>query len=85
MARFLSLALAFGWFALMAPAAQEKQLPPGEWCQRPPIASKKAHPCHCRQQDCRDPDPTHVSAHVDVQCKSYCHVDACGCLKQDCP
>ena len=64
---------------------QERHTPVGEWCQRPPVQSKKAHECHCRKQDCNDPDPLHVSAHVDVSCLNYCHVHECLCEKMDCP
>ena len=79
---WLLAALSLG---MIAQAAQERQLPPGEWCQRPPVTSPKAHPCTCHQHDCSDPDPTHVSAHVDQACQSFCHVDQCLCAKQDCP
>jgi hypothetical protein len=78
----LILLLALGALAAQNP---ERHTPPGEWCQRPPITSKKAHECHCAEHNCADPEPTHVSAHVDPSCSNYCHIHECLCAKQDCP
>lgn len=67
-------------------AAQERKTPDGEWCQRPqPDMSKKAHACKCHEHDCSDPDPNHVSAHVDAECLNYCNVSGCRCGVHDCP
>jgi hypothetical protein len=75
-----------GAMKAMAVMAQEQRTPPGEWCQRPaPDMSKKAHACACHQHSCSDPDPDHVSAHVDANCKNYCYVDGCRCERDDCP
>lgn len=67
--------------------AQERRLPQGEWCQRPPARSKQAHVCGCHQHACNvDPnDINNHSAHTDVQCLSYCRVADCRCEKDDCP
>lgn len=67
-------------------AAQERQLPNGEWCQRSVAKmTKQAHACECHKADCTDPDPDHLPAHVDAMCLSYCHVNDCRCTKMDCP
>jgi hypothetical protein len=71
--------------AVHAAAAQERSTPPGEWCQRPPVRSTKAHACACHQHDCTDPDPNHVSAHVDAACLNFCTVSQCQCAHMDCP
>lgn len=80
-----------------AVAAQEGQFPPGpsperstpkgEWCQRPPLRSNKAHACGCHAHNCQaDPrDPNNHSAHTDPQCLNYCTVTQCQCPSQDCP
>ncbi len=66
--------------------AQERQTPPGEWCQRQARnMSKKAHACSCHQHSCTDEDPNHVSAHTDNKCLNYCHQHQCRCLQDDCP
>ena len=68
------------------PAVQvERKTPPGEWCQRPPVQSKKAHACACHQHNCNDADPNHLSAHVDSQCLNFCTTSQCRCSKDDCP
>jgi hypothetical protein len=65
---------------------QERQLPAGEWCQRPAARlPRQAHPCNCHKADCKDPDPDHLPAHVDSACLSYCHIGDCRCVTQDCP
>ncbi len=75
-----------GALAAQITQAQERTLPPGEWCQRPAQRmDRKAHACTCHKHDCADEDPTHVSAHTDPQCLSYCTVTACRCLSMDCP
>lgn len=69
-----------------AMSAQEHKTPEGEWCQRPADRmSKKAHACACHQHNCLDPDPNHVSAHVDAKCLNYCTVSQCRCGVMDCP
>jgi hypothetical protein len=66
---------------------QERQTPDGEWCQRPPLRSNKAHECHCHQHDCTKPqdDANSYSAHTDQRCLNYCTIHKCMCEKQDCP
>ncbi len=71
--------------AVVMAAAQEQHTPAGEWCQRPPVQSKKGHACACHQTDCNDPDPNHVPAHTDAHCLNYCTVSQCRCQKDDCP
>ena len=71
--------------AVVMAAAQERHTPDGEWCQRPPVQSKKAHACMCHQHNCSDPDPDHVSAHTDGMCLNYCTVKNCKCAAMDCP
>lgn len=66
---------------------QEKKTPPGEWCQRPPVQSEKAHACDCHKHDC-DVDPNDInnrSAHTDPKCLNFCTVSQCMCEKMDCP
>lgn len=64
---------------------QESKLPKDQWCQRPaPGMSNKAHLCFCHQADCTDPDPDHLPAHTDPQCKKYCDVSGCRCTTMDC-
>jgi hypothetical protein len=72
--------------AVAAAQAPERKTPDGEWCQREtPQMNAKAHACRCHQHDCEDPDPTHVSAHIDSHCLNYCTVSQCRCATQDCP
>lgn len=68
-----------------AAQSQERSVPDGEWCQRAPVRSEKAHACDCHQTKCDDPDASHVPAHTDPKCLDYCAVDKCACPKQDCP
>lgn len=64
---------------------QERSTPDGEWCQRAaPRMPKEAHACECHKHDCTDPDPDHVSAHVDAKCLNYCTVAKCECAAMDC-
>ncbi len=71
--------------AIVLAAAQEHKTPDGEWCQRAPAQSPKAHACACHATTCSDPDPDHLPAHVDVNCLNYCTVAQCLCPKADCP
>jgi len=68
------------------PERRERSTPPGHWCQRAaPRMDQQAHACKCHQHNCTDPDPNHVSAHTDGECKNFCHQQACKCERQDCP
>jgi hypothetical protein len=70
---------------LLAAQGPERKTPDGEWCQRPEKQmSQKAHACSCHKHDCSDPNPSHVSAHIDTQCLNYCTVSQCRCPVQDC-
>lgn len=73
--------------AIVMAAAQgiERKTPDGEWCQRAPVQSQKAHACECHKHNCADPDPDHVSAHTDSQCLNYCTQAQCRCVAMDCP
>lgn len=72
--------------AMVSAMAQERSTPPGEWCQREvkPMPAK-AHACACHEHDCSDPDPNHVSAHVDPECLNFCTTSRCFCERMDCP
>lgn len=65
----------------------EKKTPPGEWCQRPPTRTEKAHACACHKHDCNaDPnDEANLSAHTDSACLNYCTTSQCRCAINDCP
>lgn len=70
---------------LQEPTNPERHTPAGEWCQRPPVQSNKAHACACHQTDCNDADPNHVPAHTDPKCLNYCTQSQCKCSVNDCP
>lgn len=69
-------------------AAQEKETPPGTWCQRPVEKMRKeAVACACHAHNCDKDlsDPAYLSAHTDSQCENFCHTQKCECAAMDCP
>lgn len=63
--------------------AQERTLPPDQWCAPGPDRLPQQHHCDCKRSCVQDPDGS-LREVEDPQCTVYCSPKSCRCARS-CP